>query len=810
MIWSHPDKPLEKHIEGVLKKYEKNSSLAIGRLVVLFHDLGKFNPNFQKKILGLSVDGYSNHSYLSVIVFYNFLLNNQDVVSNFLNSINKNDLKVKVWQILTIIAHHHGNLPDLTKILSKEETISAGEFANSNPIHISSFITETLKIEHRHFNIGFNEKQLAQISSFDPIRQGVIWQENALQNFTETQFAFACLIEADKRDAGDNEDHQIRKRIYECNDNLNKRLNKKFQEIDKLLIRSPLNNLRTEIRQEAVKNVAKALADGKRVFSLPAPTGAGKTFALLAVAKEILQYDFTLGISYILPFLSITDQVQKIVEELGIECLPISSKSENKVLDDAQRNYENNPNKENIEKLLRQSFSENTFDHPFILTTFVQFFETLVSNRNATLLKLPNFSNRIFLIDEIQALPPRLYIFFAAWLEEFCRQHKSYVIFSTGTMPKFSLPNKVYSAERKLNNPALLFRNYKEDHITEIVKPEKYFGQDVFNRYKIDWIEGEEIDYQNLICHVKNQSQSCLVILNTIKDTKHLYIELKKEFNNVILLNTHFVVKDRQDKIEVIKDCLEKAKQVIVISTQLIEAGVDVDFPVVYRDLCPLPSLIQSAGRCNRNKKIEYGQVYLFILKNQEGKKSSELIYRKEAKDFVKYCRSEIKNGTYERDLFNIQSRFFEKIQKELIIGDFVWYVDKFGNEKTENLVRLINNAAFEKAGRFKLILESQFGETYQYFIPEDENDNRYDNLVSIMLQSFKLKDLKGKIAHKVMIEQALKLVSNRLVTVRIKQSETAPAFSNSEEYFGIRVLSDLSKYSKENGIELGVENNFI
>src|SRR5690606_38119182 len=150
----------------------------------------------------------------------------------FLNSIGKNDLKVKVWQILTIIAHHHGSLPDLNKMLSKEETISAGEFANSNPIYISSFITQKLKIEHQYFNIGFNERQLTQIASFDPIKQGVIWQDNALQNFMETQFAFACLIEADKRDAGNNEDHQIRQRIKECNINLNEKLSKKFREID--------------------------------------------------------------------------------------------------------------------------------------------------------------------------------------------------------------------------------------------------------------------------------------------------------------------------------------------------------------------------------------------------------------------------------------------------------------------------------------------------------------------------------------------------------------------------------------------------
>jgi CRISPR-associated endonuclease/helicase Cas3 len=414
------------------------------------------------------------------------------------------------------------------------------------------------------------------------------------------------------------------------------------------------------------------------------------------------------------------------------------------------------------------------------------------------------------LIDEIQALPPRLYIFFAAWLDAFCRKHNAYVVFSTGTMPKFSLPEKTYSTERQLKNPGTVFKEYREDSIAAIIEPEKYFEQDVFNRYKIDWLKEDSINFQELIDHILQQTTSCLIILNTIADTKYLYDELKNEFSDVILLNTHFVVQDRNEKIAIVKRLLEEGKQVIVISTQLIEAGVDVDFPVVYRDLCPLPSLIQSAGRCNRNKLLSFGQVYLFHLMNQEGKSSAEMVYRKEAKDFINFCRKEIKNKTYEKDLFKIQSRFFGKIKEELTIGEFAWSADRFGNEKTENFIECINNGAFEKAGRLKLIIEDQFGETYQYFIPEDKNDNRYESLVNLMKDSLKAQGIKEKFYFKSKIEGALKKISSRLLTVRIKKDQTPPPYSNAEEYFGIRVLSDLSKYSREKGIELGVENCFL
>lgn len=810
MMYSHPNKPLEVHIKGVLKKYERNSSLPFGRLAVLFHDLGKLNPNFQKKILGQSTDGYTHHSYLSVIAFYSFILKNKTAFCNYLHITDDIELKVKIWQIISIIAHHHGNLPDLSAILSKDEVEIAGKFVNENAVEVSSFLPKILDFDFADFKTEYNDRQLKAFTAFEPIKQGVLWQQKALRNFMNMQFAFASLIEADKRDAGDNEVYLIQERLVSCNTNLQERLKSKFTAIDTSTNPSELNKVRTAIRKEAEKNVGIALKSGNRIFSLPAPTGAGKTFTLLAVAKKILAHDSNLGISYILPFLSITDQVEDILKELGIECLPISSKSENELLDKTQLEYELNPTTENLNNLLKQSFAENTFDHPFILTTFVQFFETLVSNKNSTLLKLPNFSNRIFLIDEIQALPPRLYIFFAAYLEAFCKEHNAYVVFSTGTMPKFNFPDKTYSDERKLKDPKELFVSYKENCIADIVDPSSYFTKDVFNRYRIDWISQDDINYQDLIAHVKEQNQSCLVILNTIADTKYVYKELKNQFQYIILLNTHFVVQDRKDKIEKIKKLLKEKEQVIVISTQLIEAGVDVDFPVVYRDLCPLPSLIQSAGRCNRNKLIEYGQVYLFSLKDENGKKSSEMIYRKEAKDFIQFCKSEIKDGTYEKDLFIIQGHFFEKIKNELTIGDFVWDIDRFGNEKKENFIECINYGSFEKVGRFRLIVESQFGETYQYFVPENEDDKRYEELLRLSSSKNDYKALKERLALKISIDSALKQISNRLLTVRIKQGQTPPLFSNEDQLFGIRVLSELTQYSKEEGIELGIENCFL
>ena len=147
-----------------------------------------------------------------------------------------------------------------------------------------------------------------------------------------------------------------------------------------------------------------------------------------------------------MPFLSITEQVQEIISNiLNIDVLSVNSKSFNERIEKAQQEYETEQSSEKLKALLVEDFIENTFDHPFIITTFVQLFETLLSNRNSTLLKLPNFANRIFLIDEVQALPPRLYIFFTAWLDAFCKMNNSYAILSTATMPYLGIPDKSYN-----------------------------------------------------------------------------------------------------------------------------------------------------------------------------------------------------------------------------------------------------------------------------------------------------------------------------------------------------------------------------
>ncbi len=801
---SHPGKTLEEHICGVIEKSLKYSSLPIVEIASLFHDLGKINPNFQAKLKDDKVQGYSHHAYLSVLAFVYFFKANQIEILNILQAKCKEDCRLKILQIVTLIAYHHGDIPNLEDMLNMDEIKSAADFLKRTTLPFSDFLIQKLNQNFKPFLVDFDEGEFRRVAKYNSIVHDKIWIKNALDNFLDTQFAFASLIQADKRDASSNNYFQTEEKIAHSICEIDYSLNQKFKSHESETNPTKLNQLRTSIRIEATKNIEKYLNLNQRIFTLTAPTGAGKTFTLLSLARQIQKQKGNLGIIYALPFLSITEQVQNILkEDLNIDYLAINSKTQNRNIEEAQKNYEFNPTNENLQRLLQLDFAEQTFDHPFIVTTFVQLFETLLSNKNSVLLKLPNFSNRIFLIDEFQSIPPRLYIFFSALLDDFCRRNNSYAILSTATMPKLDFPIKDYlPIEMK---PELLFRDY---HLPiELSEADKYFSQSVFNRYQIDWIDNDNFLIGDLAKHIINQGQSCLVILNTIADTKSLYDELLERSTDVqiILLNTHFIPEDRIKKIEKAKNLLESGKQIILISTQLIEAGVDIDFPIVYRDFCPLPSLVQSAGRCNRNNKIDKGQIYFFQLKKLNRKSSSEIIYKNEAAEFLKFSKKRIKTGIEEKDLFNIQSEFFDFIRDNLTIGEF-----DYGFNKRSNMIECINKAQFEMLGKFQLINKDIFGEQYRYYIPKDSEDNAYENLIEILSNLKDAKTFEEKKEIKIRINNELKTLENRIINVRLLNNQAAPQYSNSDEKFGIRVLADLSKYSYEKGLELGTENQML
>lgn len=776
------------HTNGVIVGVKQRTTLKIAEFAAIFHDVGKLNPNFQQKLLLQESNGYSHHAYLSAFSFLCYCASNEKAVLCAFN-------KEKEWigSVLAIIAHHHGDLPNFPMILKDEEYSRLLLFLNENP---DLPVTELMRhfIQHNPFQVLNN-----------PLKE---YFHNALQYkvtklisrpldfFLETQFAFASLIAADKADASyyqNNDSIQIFCSYY--HDKLNTYLKR-------LSTNSELNRIRTQMREDANKKVKEELLKGVRVFSLTAPTGSGKTMMLLSLAGEILKHQNNLRIIYALPYLSITEQVDivcyKVFDGLSDFIYRVDSKSENRNFEELQAKLDKDPAV--IKEILAAQFAEDIFDYPFIITTFVRLFETLVSNQNATLLKLPNFSNTIFLIDEVQSLPPRLYGFFVALLDAFCKKFDSYAVISTATMPNFVLPQ---------NNKHNLNEFFK-DYVTPLeLLSMKHFNEQVFNRYRIERLPNP-IELKELADMVEAEPRSLLVILNTIQDTKDLYNELFERSIDaeLILLNTHFTPNDRKAKIRRSAELLYVGKRVVLISTQLIEAGVDIDFPVVYRDFCPVPSIVQSAGRCNRNGiRNEKGRVVIFDLwKN--GRNRSNLIYRGKDSRFLNFAKEKIHNSVLqETELLTVQQSFFTDIQTNTLFG--VHYGNKYEGKEIDFIQRL-KDAAFSEIGKFKLIDDQVFGEEYRYYVPQGNDDSAFERLESlyVALKEIDFDDFQKRRLGYIQIENNLKNMSGNIVQIRLKQTDVQP-IACSEICCGLLKLSR-GCYSSTTGIQLSTENQIL
>lgn len=799
--YSHPGKLLKVHLENVALSSKRFTSFHAAKLVSLFHDIGKVNPNFQQKLSGSCPKGYDHHAYLSAYVFFLSLIRNSSIFQIPQGFNRKNYL----ISLITIVAKHHGDLPNMmpnngNSILSDYEIVNLYVFLDKTDIPVDEIISELLGIKTTEFtSLESLEIQRVRNTFIELVPNKPNEYKVALAFYLEIQSIFSALVKADKSDAGDMLSMLDDDERY-LNEFSHKYPNILQGYLDNLKSQTLLNIERTKIRLESINSIRKGLKEGKQIFELTAPTGSGKTLMLLSLASEIIKSKGAKRIIYGLPFLSITEQVEsevlKILKGYEYFVQRIDSKSTNTRFDDIQKELDENPSEKLLQELEALEFQEDTFDYPFIITTFVRIFETLLGNKNHELMKLPNFSNCVFLLDEIQSLPPRLYGFFVAYLDKFCKLTGSFAIVSTATQPALRLPDDNKEAKE-------FFLDYEQPFKLLSLS---HYENPVFNRYTVE-VQKSIIDIEQLGHQVLQEEKSVLVILNTIQDTKDLYNFIRKNMDNtnVLLLNTHFIPRDRSLKIYLAKRKLRQGDKVVLISTQLIEAGVDIDFPVLYRDFATISSIVQSAGRCNRNgKNAEKGKVVVVRLGTNQGERSS-LIYQGPDKELIQFSRESFyeSENCEEKDMLNIQKAFFEKICDQLIFG-------AYGEKLKNNLMEDISQCMYEKVGKFSLVDNNIFGEECFYYVPRNGDDKNFKLLLKYQKNLKESLSHDDKISiircHKRKLSNQLKKMANRIVQIRIKPNQSKPITSSVEDYNGLYKISTKC-YNFDTGIIIDGDN---
>lgn len=347
------------------------------------------------------------------------------------------------------------------------------------------------------------------------------------------------------------------------------------------------------IRQKVQQACADASSYEPGFYSLTVPTGGGKTLSsLLWAMKHALKYDKK-RIIIAIPYTSIIVQTAAILRDIfGDES--VLEHHSNISFDDVKD--------WNIQQRIKLA-TEN-WDYPIIVTTNVQLFESIYSNCPSDCRKLHNICNSVLILDEVQALPIEYLQPIVNSLKSYQRLFKTSILFTTASQPVLK------GTYTSLNDPNTKLEGI--DSVTEII-PKDFNLHDSLRRVEIHMEKGtttlEELANE-LVKHPR-----VLCIVNTRKTAQDIYSKLPDE-GLTIHLSRMMCPKHVGDAIKMVKNELKSDKHPIirVIATQLIEAGVDIDFPVVYREEAGLDSILQAAGRCNREGKLDMADTFVFSL----------------------------------------------------------------------------------------------------------------------------------------------------------------------------------------------------
>lgn len=710
-IKSHPDVSLLQHLKNVGDRcqeiiknkdikfsYSKEMLIFAAKVMGYTHDLGKANLYFQNYLRDMETKGESNedrtlrsHAQLSALFTY---LQLKDF-----------DNKLAVMAFI-IVKKHHGDLDDFGSecIFEDREVKKQKDIVKSQLYSIDK--NEFRTIIEELFLKQFNDNAI--IDALDDVQDE---EDNLMDDLIENEnyeeyilykFLFSVLIYADKEDAIFKGKNNI---TYDIPANIvDEYKSIKFKDVNSFLAKT-----RNEIYDDVINSMNNPI---NRIMSITVPTGTGKTLTAISAALRLREkIKDSMKIIYCLPFTSVIDQNYDVYKDVIKTILGEEKATNDRILKHHHlaglkyvgeyNNFEDN----------RGKFLTENWNSQIIVTTFMQFFNSVFSNKNSELIKYNNISNSIVLLDEIQSLP-------------YCYWHVINVLFKI-MAEKLNIFFILITATQPLI--------FEKKEIKELAEGnEKYFKE--FKRTKLH-INLEPIEWNEFVERMEglisnNSEKNILIILNTVSLAQNMYNEIKKidiKNTDIYFLSTGIVPKERKKRIE---DIRKNKRRKIVISTQLIEAGVDVDMDIVVRDMATLDSINQSAGRCNREYRGDYlGNVYIYNIINDKGREYSKFIYDKFLIDKTKEVLGDRKIINEEEYLY-LNNKYFSLVSENM------------SNDSSHKLMELISNLKFNNVREKFHLIDAQ--NKVSVFIETDEESritwNNYEKIRKIK-DPFKMRE---------------------------------------------------------------------
>lgn len=544
----HPEgQSIEAHLKGTGELAEtfaaEFGAAANGKLCGLAHDIGKYSDEFQLRLRGgKKVD----HATAGAIECF----------------------KIKAaFEAVCVIGHHSG-LPNVGH-------------KDADTTESQTFFGRKLRAEQGgipDYRKNWNGHIALPQDYFRPSGRG-------FATAFYIRMLYSCLVDADYIDTETFMNGDAGRGNYEPLSAL----------CDKLTAYiSKWNNPTREIdilRQKILNSCIEKASAPRGIFSLTVPTGGGKTVASMAFALNHAVANSMKRIIYVIPYTSIIEQNAKVFRDiLG---------QENVVEHHSQVSHELSEDADELE--YRSALATENWDAPVIVTTAVQFFESLYANRSSKCRKLHNIANSVIIFDEAQMIPSNNLRPCVAAIAELVRAYNATAVLCTATQPAID---------------EMLLEYSKKESVVELCPD----VDGMFEKFRRTSFEKEgRLTTDELVSRLESQQQ-VLCIVNTRKFAQEVYEALPSEGR--FHLSTLMCPVHRKQKLDEIRERLKSGKTCRVVSTSLIEAGVDVDFPRVFREMAGLDSILQAAGRCNREGKrsAESSIVTVFESENKVNK----------------------------------------------------------------------------------------------------------------------------------------------------------------------------------------------
>lgn len=739
---SHPNYPYRKHIKNIADSFDDESH----KWSALHHDLGKLYEAFQTYINPENANKQkTKHALVGALLYC--------AKNNF-------ELDKNSFPIFLTILKHHGNLEDVNTMTYNN--LSDEEYLLHNNPNLENGIKEVQSIIEYECNIDFDEF----CEYFDV--EDFVSENNlgGIDAYFQIKEVFSKLIFADKYEAIFKQKFQETKFIDSENyiEKLEKHLSQKI---------NALSSIRNSARNDILENFKKN--NKKNIFIIEAPTGIGKTFTALHLALEIVRQKRKKRIITALPMTSIIDQT--FVEYSKIFNKDILLKYHH-LTSSKSRNTETNEEEKDEQEYFKQKDSYLTkswAEDNVIITTFNQVLNLFYSNKNKDLIKFWTLRDSVIVMDEVQAIPRVLLQDFTKTISFLSIQFNIDFILMSATVPEI--------------------KNFIDLNITAELLDNKYYSLEFNNRYALNF--NSSIDSEdNLVKEIEkihNNGHSVLSVVNTKKLASRLFENLKSngEKKDVFLLSSNFIPKNRKDIINSISNKLRKGAKPILISTQVIEAGVDLDFDYGFREFSPFYSIIQTAGRVNRENRTEVKESATLTV-------FPEIAYSPYHQNDLLTSEVEIllSKEIRENQLHPLLTKYFktaiDRTPKELLL----FY--KMQNLEFQEVIHIFNNN-FMRAEDYTspLFVEIEEG-LYDDFYKSLEN--LYDKLMNKSLS------LENKMEIKVEIKDIYKMVSQYVINVPKIEVDHFDSFYRDSEMKVCFFEEKKHYYSTQTGFNLDSE----